>query len=87
MQKLAILGGNRLNGEVRISGAKNAELPILCAGLLTGDTLQIGNVPDLNDVATMRKLLQQMGVAIEVGGGQGTFSAKPIYQHQNSFLL
>ncbi|OGS99335.1 MAG: UDP-N-acetylglucosamine 1-carboxyvinyltransferase [Gallionellales bacterium RIFCSPLOWO2_12_FULL_59_22] len=78
MQKLAILGGNRLNGEVRISGAKNAALPILCAGLLTGDTLQIGNVPDLNDVATMRKLLQQMGMAIEVSGGEVVLSAAQI---------
>jgi UDP-N-acetylglucosamine 1-carboxyvinyltransferase len=78
MQKLAIQGGNRLDGEVRISGAKNAALPILCAGLLTGDALQLGNVPDLNDVATMRKLLQQMGMAIEVSGGQITLSAANI---------
>ncbi len=75
MQKLAIQGGSRLNGEVRISGAKNAALPILCAGLLTGDTLQLANVPELNDVATMRKLLQQMGMAIEVNGGQVALSA------------
>src|SRR5574340_294224 len=78
MQKLAIQGGSPLNGEVRISGAKNAALPILCAGLLTGDPLQLGNVPDLNDVATMRKLLQQMGVAIEVNGGQVVLSAAQI---------
>ena len=78
MQKLAIQGGNRLNGEVRISGAKNAALPILCASLLTGDSLQLGNVPDLNDVATMRKLLQQMGVAIEVNGNQVVLSAAHI---------
>ncbi len=75
MQKLAIIGGNRLNGEVRISGAKNAALPILCASLLTGDALQLGNVPEMNDVATMCKLLQQMGVKIEVNGGQITLSA------------
>ena len=51
MQKLAIQGGTRLNGEVRISGAKNAALPILCASLLTSDSLKLSNVPDLNDVA------------------------------------
>lgn len=68
MQKLAILGGNRLNGEVRISGAKNAALPILCASLLTRDTLQLDNVPDLNDIGTMRSLLLQMGVSIAVDG-------------------
>ncbi|MDD5383925.1 MAG: UDP-N-acetylglucosamine 1-carboxyvinyltransferase [Gallionella sp.] len=75
MQRLAIQGGNRLNGEVRISGAKNAALPILCAGLLTDDALQLGNVPEMNDVATMCKLLQQMGVKIEVNGGQIALSA------------
>ena len=78
MQKLSILGGSRLNGEVRISGAKNAALPILCAGLLTGELLQLANVPDLNDVATMRKLLLQMGVKIEAGGSQLALSAAHI---------
>ncbi len=78
MQKLAIQGGARLVGEVRISGAKNAALPILCASLLTRDSLQLGNVPDLNDVATMRKLLQQMGVAIQIGGGRTVLSAANI---------
>ena len=78
MQKLAIQGGSRLNGEVRISGAKNAALPILCASLLTGDPLQLDNVPDLNDVVTMRKLLQQMGVAIEATGNQVVLSAAHI---------
>jgi UDP-N-acetylglucosamine 1-carboxyvinyltransferase len=66
MQKLAIQGGNRLNGEVRISGAKNAALPIMCAGLLTADELHLDNMPDLHDVATMRKLLVQMGVTAVV---------------------
>jgi len=66
MQKLAIQGGNRLNGEVRISGAKNAALPIMCAGLLTADELHLDNMPDLHDVATMRKLLVQMGVTAAV---------------------
>ena len=69
MQKLAIQGGSRLNGVVRISGAKNAALPILCASLLTRDTLQLDNVPELNDVATMRRLLQQMGVTIAISDG------------------
>ncbi|MCR4303555.1 MAG: UDP-N-acetylglucosamine 1-carboxyvinyltransferase [Gallionella sp.] len=78
MQKLSILGGARLNGEVRISGAKNAALPILCASLLSSDTLQLDNVPELNDVATMRKLLQQMGVKIEANGSQLALSAAHI---------
>ena len=66
MEKLAIEGGVPLNGEVAISGAKNAALPILCAGLLTAEPLTIGNVPHLRDVTTMLSLLGQMGVSISV---------------------
>lgn len=58
-------GGVALNGEVTIAGAKNAALPILCASLLTADPIELFNVPDLQDVRTMLKLLQQMGVALE----------------------
>ncbi|HEX6795176.1 MAG TPA: UDP-N-acetylglucosamine 1-carboxyvinyltransferase [Casimicrobiaceae bacterium] len=62
MDKLVIEGGHRLHGEVRVSGAKNAALPILCASLLTALPLTLTNVPRLNDVRTMRALLSQMGV-------------------------
>jgi UDP-N-acetylglucosamine 1-carboxyvinyltransferase len=62
MDKLVIEGGARLAGEVRVSGAKNAALPILCASLLTAEPLTLGNVPRLNDVRTMSALLSQMGV-------------------------
>ena len=68
MQKLIIQGGVPLSGEVHISGAKNAALPILCASLLTNDTLSIVNVPRLNDVATMLSLLEQLGVSIVTDG-------------------
>lgn len=68
MDKLLIRGGRRLAGEIEIAGAKNAALPILCAGLLTADTLVLSNVPKLQDVATMQKLLRQMGLAIEDKG-------------------
>ncbi len=68
MDKLLIRGGRRLAGEIEIAGAKNAALPILCAGLLTADTLALSNVPKLQDVATMQKLLRQMGLAIEQKG-------------------
>ena len=68
MDKLLITGGNRLSGEIVISGAKNAALPILCAGLLTADSLQLGNVPQLQDVATMLKLLRQLGLRAEQEG-------------------
>jgi UDP-N-acetylglucosamine 1-carboxyvinyltransferase len=68
MQKLIIQGGAPLSGEVDISGAKNAALPILCASLLTSHTLSIDNVPRLNDVATMLSLLRQLGVSISTDG-------------------
>ena len=65
MDKLVINGGHRLEGEVRVSGAKNAALPILCASLLTAEPVTLTNVPSLNDVRTMRTLLSQMGVRHE----------------------
>jgi UDP-N-acetylglucosamine 1-carboxyvinyltransferase len=68
MQKLLITGGKRLAGDIAISGAKNAALPILCAGLLSADTVQLSNVPRLQDVATMLKLLRQMGLRVEEEG-------------------
>ncbi len=74
MDKLLIQGGPRLNGDIKISGAKNAALPILCAGLLTSDTLQLSNVPHLQDVATMLKLLRQMGLGIEQDGENVTLN-------------
>ncbi len=64
MDKLLITGGNRLNGDIAISGAKNAALPILCAGLLTAGDVALQNVPALQDVATMLKLLKQMGLRV-----------------------
>jgi UDP-N-acetylglucosamine 1-carboxyvinyltransferase len=64
VDKLVIEGGARLRGEVRVSGAKNAALPILCASLLTAEPLTLRNVPRLNDVRTMSSLLSQMGVKL-----------------------
>ncbi|MGH8250297.1 MAG: UDP-N-acetylglucosamine 1-carboxyvinyltransferase [Steroidobacteraceae bacterium] len=67
MDKLQITGGRRLEGEVRASGAKNAALPILAAGLLADGPMTIGNVPHLHDVTTMIALLGRMGVGVTVG--------------------
>ena len=64
MDKLLIEGGVPLAGEVSISGAKNAALPLLCAALLTDQPLYLSNVPHLNDVSTMLRLLVQMGVDV-----------------------
>ena len=65
MDKLLIRGGRSLTGTVDISGAKNAALPELCAALLTADTVTLQNVPRLQDVVTMLKLIRNMGVSAE----------------------
>ena len=65
MDRFQIYGGNPLQGEISVSGAKNAALPILCASLLTAEPLVLSNVPRLRDVGTMKKLLMQMGTRIE----------------------
>ena len=65
MDKLLVRGGRTLNGEVLISGAKNAALPELCAALLTDQPVTLQNVPQLQDVATMLKLIRNMGVTAE----------------------
>jgi UDP-N-acetylglucosamine 1-carboxyvinyltransferase len=66
MDKLLIEGGVPLTGEIGVSGAKNATLPILTAALLTGERLTVSNVPHLRDVTTMLNLLAQMGVAVSM---------------------
>ncbi|MBI1626594.1 UDP-N-acetylglucosamine 1-carboxyvinyltransferase [Comamonas suwonensis] len=74
MDKLKIHGGRPLQGEVLISGAKNAALPEMCAALLTNEPVHLHNVPRLHDVATMRKLLNNMGVTTETHGERGGIS-------------
>ncbi len=66
MDSIRIIGGQRLEGKIYISGAKNASLPLLAASLLTDETLTLNNVPYLADIVTMSKLLGQMGVDINV---------------------
>ncbi|MBL8521149.1 MAG: UDP-N-acetylglucosamine 1-carboxyvinyltransferase [Betaproteobacteria bacterium] len=78
MQKLKIRGGVPLHGEVRISGAKNAALPILAAALLTRDTLALTNMPVLNDIGTMVRLLEQMGVSSARSGHSLSLTAADV---------
>ncbi len=78
MDKLVIEGGSRLAGEVRISGAKNAALPILCAALLSTEPLVLENVPDLNDIGTMLALLAQMGVRVTREGSTVSLDASTL---------
>ncbi|TNF62256.1 MAG: UDP-N-acetylglucosamine 1-carboxyvinyltransferase [Burkholderiales bacterium] len=74
MDKLLIRGGRRLQGELEVSGAKNAALPELCATLLTQEPVMLTNVPRLRDIATMRALLDHMGVQTRTHGERGGMS-------------
>ena len=71
MEKLVIRGGNRLEGRVPISGAKNSALKLMCASLLTAEPLTLENLPRLADITTLIDLLNHMGVTITVAGGRG----------------
>jgi UDP-N-acetylglucosamine 1-carboxyvinyltransferase len=79
MDKLLIRGGRKLHGEVRISGAKNAALPELCAALLTDEPVLLDNVPRLQDVATMIKLIANMGVAVDREDGRVQVDASKLH--------
>ena len=78
MDKLQIVGGKRLQGDIPVSGAKNAALPILCAGLLTAGDLHLSNVPRLHDVRTMLKLLEKTGLKIEQDDEKVTMNGSAI---------
>jgi len=90
MDQLRIRGGRRLQGEIAISGAKNAALPELCAALLTAERVKLVNVPRLRDVATMLKLLRTLGVAAdegENGAPSVTLSAADLTSKEASYEL
>jgi UDP-N-acetylglucosamine 1-carboxyvinyltransferase len=78
MDKLLIEGGRPLSGEVAISGAKNAALPILCAALLTAEPVTFTNVPRLKDIGTLLALLGQMGVRVAHEGDTVTLDASAL---------
>ena len=78
MDQLIIEGGQRLSGEIPISGAKNAALPILCASLLTRSSLQLHNIPPLKDVRTMLSLLQKIGATADYDGYSACLNAASI---------
>ena len=87
MDKLRIRGGRPLQGEVSISGAKNAALPELCAALLTDEPVTLANVPQLQDVATMLKLIRHMGVTAERDGDQVRLDAGPLHLPEAPYEL
>lgn len=74
MDKIRIVGGKRLEGEIPISGAKNAALPLVCAGLLTAEKLVLQNVPKLKDVETIVTLLRQHGTLVDEDWANSTLT-------------
>lgn len=88
MDKLHIIGGNTLNGQLRISGAKNAALPILCATLLSEDPVHVCNVPHLRDVTTTVELLGRMGCDVVIDEKQNiTVSTRKLESCQAPYDL
>jgi UDP-N-acetylglucosamine 1-carboxyvinyltransferase len=89
MQKIVVTGGAPLAGEVRISGAKNAVLPILCATLLADGPVEIGNVPHLHDVVTTIKLLRELGAEVEHDREAGVVrvDARSVHSHVAPYEL
>lgn len=87
MDKLLITGGNRLNGVVTISGAKNAALPILCASLLAETPLHLSSVAALKDIDTTIKLLDTMGVKISRNGDKVTLDASEVASFEATYEM
>ena len=87
MDKLSISGNGPLRGEVRISGAKNAALPVLAATLLTAGAMRIGNVPRLRDISTMTELLRTLGTQVEAAGGELVASTRDVHSVRAPYQL
>lgn len=87
MDKLIIEGGVPLHGEVVVSGAKNAALPILCAGLLAETPFTLTGVPELRDVASTLKLLDTMGVKVSKDGDQVTLDASDVASFEATYEM
>ena len=88
MDKLKITGGTPLEGQVRISGAKNSALPAMAASLLTQDELYLQNIPLVNDIYTTRRLLRELGVEVEFGANHDVrLRAATLRSHEAAYDL
>lgn len=87
MDKLLVTGPSKLSGKVSISRAKNAYLPILAAVILSDKPIHLVNIPDLQDIKTMIKLLSMLGVEVSVNGNVTTFNAKNLKSHEATYDL
>ncbi len=86
MEKFVIEGGRKLSGEIKVSGSKNATLPILAATILTDGVCEIRNVPKLRDTLTMCKLLRSLGKTVEISGNKVTISGA-VNNHEADYKL
>src|SRR5690625_3808519 len=87
MDKLRITGGTPLKGEITISGAKNAALPILCASLLTNEPVTLHHVPNLRDIDTTCALLKQLGVSVQKEQNNITLHAQELHSIEAPYEL
>ncbi len=87
MDKLRITGGARIEGSIRISGAKNSALPAMAASLLTADEVRLENVPLVNDIFTMRRLLRELGAAVDLEDHAARLRAGKILSHEAPYDL
>ena len=86
MEKFVIEGGRKLSGEIKVSGSKNATLPILAATILTDGVCEIRNVPKLRDTMTMCRLLRSLGKTVEISGNKVTISGS-VNNHEADYKL
>ena len=86
MQKILIEGGSSLKGKVKISGAKNAALPVIAACLLTGGWHKIHNVPDLRDIQTIKKIMEGMGVVFKEEGNSLYINSENLNKYEAPFI-
>jgi UDP-N-acetylglucosamine 1-carboxyvinyltransferase len=88
MDKLRIKGGNRLEGQLRVSGAKNSALPAMAASLLTADEVILENLPFVNDIFTTRRLLRELGASVEFQDDHSArLQAQKILSHEAPYDL
>ncbi len=87
MDKLRITGQRRLTGRVEIGGAKNAALPALAACLLTGDRVEIENLPRVRDVRTMLRVLEQLGATVDAAGSRAAVRVERIASYEAPYDL
>lgn len=87
MDRIVIEGGQRLTGTVAMSGAKNAALPMLAATLLSDEPVRLRNIPDLQDISSMKQLLEQLGAVVKTDGDSVTVTACDASQYEASYDL